>query len=156
MREIAFNIALTGVVLLSYTVASFAADEACALITQTQIGAALEVPVGDGTPIGRPSTCQWAGKGRIATLTIMQPLGGKSALERFNAGKNSTMPGITTEPVSGVGDEAYYIYFSGTMRALGLVVKKGSSVFEIRVYGFEVDKAKSVAKTLCQTIAGKI
>jgi hypothetical protein len=157
MRPIAFTIALIGVSLLSYTVQSFGADDACALITQTQVGAALEVPVGAGTPIGRPSTCQWAGKGRMATLTIMQPLGGKSALDRFNAGKNSTIPGITTEPISGVGDEAFYIYFSNTTKAgLGLVVRKGSSAFEIRVYGFEIDKAKSVAKTLCQTVAGKI
>jgi hypothetical protein len=87
----------------------------------------------------------------------MQPLAGKSPIDRFNAGKTSNVPGITVEPVSGVGDEAFYVYFSGTTRAgLGLVVKKGSSAFEIRVYGFEIDKAKPIAKTLCQTVAGKI
>jgi hypothetical protein len=143
-------------ILLSHTVRSFAADEACTLLTQTQVSAALDVQVDAGTPIGRPSACQWAGKGRFATLTIMQPLAGKSPVERFNAGKTSTMPGITVEPVSGVGDEAFYVYFSGTTRALGLVVRKGSSAFEIRVYGFDLDKAKLVAKTLCQTVAGKI
>lgn len=157
MRPIVCTVALIGVVLVSYTVQSFAADEACTLITQAQVSAALEIPVNPGEPIGRPSACQWAGKGRFATLTIMQPLGGKSAIDRFNAGKTSTLPGITTEPVSGVGDEAYYIYFSNTTRAgLGLVIKKGSSAFEIRVYGFDIDKAKSVAKTLCQTVAGKM
>jgi hypothetical protein len=135
---------------------AFAASEACTLIAQTQVSAALEIPVNPGTPISSPSTCQWIGKGRFATLTIMQPLAGKSPIDRFNAGKTSKMPGITMEPVSGVGDEAYYVYFSGTTRALGLVVKKGSSAFEIRVYGFEIDKAKSVAKTMCQTVAGKI
>jgi hypothetical protein len=86
----------------------------------------------------------------------MQPLAGKSPIDRFNAGKTSKVPGITVEPVSGVGDEAFYVYFSGTTRALGLVVRKRSAAFEIRVYGFEIDKAKSVAKTLCQTVAGKI
>ena len=148
--------ALIGDILVSYTERSFAADDACTLITQTEVSAALEIPVNPGEPIGRPSACQWVGKGRVATLTIMQPLGGKSAIDRFNAGKTSTLPGITIEPVSGVGDEAYYIYFSNTTRALGLVVKKGSSAFEIRVYGFEIDKAKSVAKSLCQTVAAKI
>ena len=157
MRLVTFIATLTGVILFSYTSPSFAADEACTLLTQTQVSAALELPVDAGTPIGRPSSCQWAGKGRFATLAITQPLGGKSAVDRFNAGKNSTMPGITTEPVSGVGDEAYYIYFSNTTRAgLGLVVKKGASTFEIRVYGFDIDKAKSVAKTLCQTVAAKM
>jgi hypothetical protein len=136
---------------------AFAAADACALITQTQVGAALEIPVDAGTPIGRPSACQWTGKGRFATLTIIQPRGGKSPVESFNAGKASTMPGIIVEPVGGVGDEAYYVYFNTKERSgLGLVVKKGSTAFEIRVYGFELDKAKSVAKTLCQTVAGKL
>jgi len=157
MRPIAFTVALIGSILVSCTARSFAAGEACTLLTQIQVSAALEVPVDAGTPIGRPSACQWTGKGRFATLTITQPLAGKSAVDRFNAGKTSKLPGITTEPVSGVGDEAYYVYFSNTTRAgLGLVVKKGSSAFEIRVYGFDLDKAKSVAKTLCQTVAGKI
>lgn len=155
MRPITFTVALFGGILMSCT--AFAAGEACTLIAQTQVSAALEIPVNPGTPIGSPSTCQWIGKGRFATLTIMQPLAGKSPIDRFNAGKTSKMPGITMEPVSGVGDEAYYVYFSGTTRAgLGLVVKKGTSAFEIRVYGFDIDKAKSVAKTLCQTVGGKI
>jgi hypothetical protein len=157
MRLIAFTVALIGGILVSYTARSFASGEACTLITQIQVSAALEVPVGAGTPIASPSTCQWIGKGRFATLTITQPLGGKSPVDRFNAGKTSTMPGITTEPISGVGDDAYYVYFSNTTRAgLGLVVRKGTSAFEIRVYGFDIDRAKSVAKTLCQTVAGKI
>ncbi|HJT20764.1 MAG TPA: hypothetical protein VJ746_09850 [Nitrospira sp.] len=157
MRPITFTVAVIGGILMSDTPPSFAADEACTLLTQTQVGAALELPVGAGTPIGRPTACQWAGKGRFATLTIFQPLAGKSPLERFNAGKTSTMPGITTEPVSGVGDDAYYIFFSNTTRAgLGLVVKKGSSAFEIRVYGFEIDKAKSAAKALCQSVAARM
>lgn len=36
------------------------------------------------------------------------------------------------------------------------MVKKGNSSFEIRLYGFDIDKAKSVAKALCQTVAGKM
>ena len=155
MHLIPFTAAFISVVLASS--AAFAEGEACTLITQAQVSAALEIPVDPGTPIGRPSSCQWTGKGRFATLTITQPRGGKSPIESFNAGKASTMPGITVEPISGVGEDAYYVYFSNTTRAgLGLVVKKGSSAFEIRVYGLDLDKAKLVAKTLCQTVAGKI
>ena len=62
MRPIVCTVALIGVVLVSYTVQSFAADEACTLITQAQVSAALEIPVNPGEPIGRPSACQWAGK----------------------------------------------------------------------------------------------
>ena len=149
---------LSVILLLVPCAGSFAASgDACTLLSETQVSTALGAPVGAGTPISGPASCQWAAKGKIATLTLTQPLGGKSAIDRFNAGKASAMPGITKEPVSGVGDEAYYVYFSGTTRAgLGLVVKKGSSAFEVRVYGFDVDQAKSVAKTLAQNVAGKL
>jgi hypothetical protein len=132
------------------------ADNACALITQAQVSEALGVSVDAGKPISRPGTCQWLGK-RFATLTITVPRGGKSPVEQFNAGKKGGLAGaVVAEPVSGVGDDAYYVYFSGTTRAgLGLMVKKGSSAFEVRVYGFELDKAKPVAKTLAQEAAGK-
>ena len=61
------------------------------------------------------------------------------------------------EPASGVGDDAFYIGIGGaTAHALGLVVKKGSSSFEVRVYGFVVADAKPVAKMLAQSVAGKI
>jgi hypothetical protein len=155
MHPIILTAALIGVALTSS--AAFADGEACTLITQAQVSAALGIPVDAGTPISRPSTCQWIGKGKFATLTIIQPRDGKSPIDSFKAGKASTMPGITVEPVSGVGDDAYYVYFSNTTRAgVGLVVKKVSSAFEIRVYGFDLDKAKPVAKTLCQAVAGKL
>ena len=128
---------------------------ACALITQTQVSEALGVSMPQGTPISRPGTCQWVGK-KTATLTITLPRSGKSPVEQFNAGKKG-LAGVTIEPVSGVGDDAYYVSYSGTTRAgLGLVVKKGNNEFEVRVYGFDVDKAKPVAKTLAQEAAGKI
>jgi len=116
-----------------------AAADACALLTQMQVSDALGTPVDAGKPISGPASCQWFGKGKFATLTITQPLAGKSAVS-----------------VSGVGDEAFYVSFSNTTRAgLGLTVRKGASAFEIRVYGFDIDKAKPVAKTLAQSVAGK-
>jgi len=105
----------------------------------------------------RPGTCQWIAKGRFATLTINQPRNGKTPVEQFDTAKKGLAGAVTTETVSGVGADAYYVYFAGQTRAgLGLVVKKGSSVFEVRVYGFDLDKAKPVAKTLAQEAAGKI
>jgi hypothetical protein len=134
-----------------------AAGDACSLLTQMQVSAALGTPVDAGKPISGPASCQWFGQGKFATLTITQPLAGKSAVDRFNAGKASTLPGVTKEPVGGVGDEAFYVAFSKTTRAgLGLTVRKGSSAFEIRVYGFDIEKAKPVAKTLAQNVAGKL
>ena len=48
------------------------------------------------------------------------------------------------------------MFYSGTSRAgCGLVVKKGTSVFELRIYGFEIAQAKTVLKTLAGEAAGK-
>jgi hypothetical protein len=136
---------------------ALAAGEACTLITDAQVSSTLGAPIDPGKPIAAPTSCQWLGKGKFATLTANNTIAGKTALERFEPGKKSSLPGITVEPVGGVGDDAYYVYFSGTTRAgLGLVVKKGNSAFEVRVYGFDIDKAKPVAKTLAQIVAGKL
>ena len=147
-----------GLLLLSFN-SSWAADApvGCNLLTQAQVGAAIGGTVGAGSPIFVPTSCQWSGQqGKRVTLTINQPRGGKNAVEQFNAGKASKVPGITVEPVSGVGDDAFYVYFAGTNRAgCGLVVKKGSSAFEIRVYGFDLDQAKVVAKKIAQEAAVK-
>jgi hypothetical protein len=158
MRWIAFTAALTGSLLLACAGSTSAADTgvACPLLTPAQIGAVFGGPVGAGAPIVATS-CQWVGQqGKRATLTINQPRGGKSPVDQFNAGKARGLPGVTIEPVSGIGDDAYYIYFTGQNRAgCGVVVKKGSSVFEIRVYGFDLSQAKTVSKTLAQDVAGK-
>jgi hypothetical protein len=127
------------------------------LITQARVSAALGVTVGAGTPIARPGACQWFGKGRFATLTLTQPLAGKTPLEQFNAGKTSKRYGITMEPVSGVGDDAFYVFFATNTptAAVGIVVRKGDSTFEVRVYGFPLEEGKTVGKSLAQDAAGK-
>ena len=136
---------------------ALAAGDACTLLTDAQVSTALGIPVDPGKPIASPATCQWFGKGKYATLNVNQTIAGQTAVQRFDAGKTSKLPGITVEPVNGVGDDAYYVSYSKTTRAgLGLVVKKGNSAFEVRVYGFDVDKAKPVAKTLAQSVAGKL
>jgi hypothetical protein len=67
------------------------------------------------------------------------------------------LPGVTTEPVNSVGDEAFYVYYSGQNRAgCGLMVRKGTSVFEVRVYGFDLSQAKTVSKVLAQDVAGRL
>jgi len=144
--------------LLAPPAGALAAGDACSLLTDAQVSSTLGAPTEPGSRIGNLATsCQWLGKGKYATLTANNTIGGKTALERFEPGKKSALAGITVEPVSGVGDDAYYVYYTGTTRTgLGLVVKKGNSAFEVRVYGFEIDKGKPVAKALAQIVAGKL
>ena len=63
------------------------------------------------------------------------------------------MQGITKTPVSGIGDDAYYIE-SGLNTSL--YVKKGSSVFQITVFGFSAEQIKSMEKTLGQEAAANL
>ena len=157
MRSMAATV-LTGFILISHAGLLTAATPtvACELLTQDRVSQALGIPVGAGTAIARPGTCQWFGKGKFATLTITLAKNNQTPVDQFNAGKASKLAGITVEPVSGVGDDAYYVYFAGTTRAgSGLVVKKGDSTFEIRVYGFELDEGKKIGRSLAQDVAGK-
>jgi hypothetical protein len=159
MRLIASAAVLTGSILMSQSGSLSAASPAvaCELLTQARVGAALGVAVGAGTTIARPGACQWFGKGRFATLTITQPLAGKTPLEQFNAGKTSKRIGITMEPVSGVGDDAFYVYYATTTPSapVGIVVRKGDATFEVRVYGLPLEEGKTVGKSLAQDVAGK-
>jgi len=158
MRSAVFAATLTVFILLSFGHPTLAADApvACAMLTQAQIAAATGAAVGAGSPISAPTSCQWGGQGKIVTLTIRQTLAGKSPVDQFADSKKRTLPGIAIEPVGGVGDDAFYIFFEGQNRAgCGLVVKKGAGVFEVRVYGFDLAQAKTVSKTLAQQATAK-
>ena len=156
MRSIVVTTALSLLLLCAGSLLAAEPTVACTLLTQAQIGAATGATVGAGSPIAAPTSCQWSGQGKIVTLTINKPRGGKSPVDQFNDGKTRKLPGVTTESISGVGEDAYYVYFTGQNRAgCGVVVKKGNSVFEVRLYGFDLSQAKTVSKTLAQDAAAK-
>lgn len=50
--------------------------------------------------------------------------------EAFQGGKQ--LPKVTIVPLTGVGDDAYYL---AVLEQVGLIVKKGSVVFKVAVYG---------------------
>jgi hypothetical protein len=157
MRSIVFAPTLTVSILLSARL-TFAADPpvACPMLTPAPIAAATGATVGAGSPIAAPTSCRWSGQGKIVTLTISKVRAGKSPVDQFADSKKSTLPGITVQPVSGVGDDAFYIFYAGQNRAgCGLVVKKGAGVIEVRVYGFDLAQARTVSKTLAQQAAAK-
>jgi hypothetical protein len=160
MPRITTSVTFACVLLLWSGASLVAADPpvACSLVTQAELGEVFGGPVGAGTPIVVATSCQWVGQqSKRATLTINQPRGGKSPVDQFNEGKSRALPGITVEPVTGAGDDAYYVYFTGQNRAgCGLVVRKGTAVFEVRVYGWDLDQAKPVAKAIAAKIAGKL
>lgn len=123
----------------------FAAD-ACALLTQQEVSAALGVAVEKGQPIvpNSPNLCGWAPAGgpkidgKKVTLFLTTP-------QLHDVGK-TPVKGIEKTPVSGVGDDAYYVITPSL--APGLNVKKGSKAFVLRVGGFPQDKEEAIEKSL--------
>lgn len=136
------------------------AGDACSFLSQTQVSAALGVSVEAGHHIGPGNAlCGWSQPddpnhtGRGGLLTIYHTVGKLTPVERFENGK-LPVQGIAKTPISGIGDDAYYIDTPGL--GAGLNVKKGTSAFQIRVYGFSVDETKSIESALAQAILAKL
>jgi hypothetical protein len=164
-----------GVFLILFTCASaFAAgDDACSLLTQTQVSSVLGVSVGVGqhpsdethVPPANPAidrlACTWyeAGKnGPVAkrvSLNILGTMGSLTPVQRFNTAK-TPIRGITKTTVTGVGDEAFYMV---SQLRVTLHVKKGNSVIEMMVGGFpaqQIEQVKTMEKTLAQEAVAKL
>ena len=129
-------------------------NDACSLLTQAQVSAALGLTMDMGRRVvyNNPKMCAWAppggatANGPKVTLTLVTP----DAFERSKTPGN----GATTTPVKGVGDEAFYITGAGTTTALS--VKKGASTFQVRLGGFQGEKAMTIAKTLAMNVLGNL
>lgn len=127
-------------------------DDACALLTSAQIGEAAGSTPGQGqyvTPTFK-KTCTWTlpnGAG-VVTLLIMAP-------GAFETGKTFGAGGAVITPLSGVGDDAYYLALGP---AIGLGVKKGTTTFKVTIYsaGLSMDKKQAVEKALALQVLPSI
>ena len=111
-----------------------AATAPCKLLTPAQVGAALGATFGTGEPIGTTG-CSWtcAKPHIIVTVSLWPP----TEWDRIKAG---SLPGTTTTPLTGLGDDAFY---TTVAQYTVLYVKKGQTVFLFKVYGVQ-DKAKQM------------
>jgi hypothetical protein len=125
-------------------------DDACSLLTQAQVSAAVGVPVGAGRYQGPDKkVCAWNRTGnategaKFVTLLLQ-------GLDAFQAGKQAPVKTIVVTPVTGIGDDAYYLAVGDNV---GLIVKKGKVAFKVAVYGqLPFEKKQSMEKTLAQQI----
>ena len=132
---------------------------ACSLLTEAQVDAALEIKSLPGKPPvpAAQQRCMWSDdpKGgvdnRRLTLSLM-------TMTAFNMGKGNTQ--LKIEPVSGIGDEAYYEVFGSDSPLL--VVRKGSSAFNIRILNglkfkpFAVGEVKAKEADLAKEVVAKL
>lgn len=129
-------------------------DDACALLTQQEVSAALGVAVEKGQPLvpNDRKLCGWAPPGgpkidgKKATLFVTTP-------REHDMGR-TPVKGIEKTPVSGVGDDAYYVTTPGFGTAIN--VKKGSKAFQVRVGGFPPDKEKAIEKSLALLVLKRL
>jgi len=121
----------------------------CAQITAAQVSAALGETVAAGQQAGT-KTCSWsADKPTHQVVSLMYSPPGD-----WNTRKTRPMPGATKESVSGVGDEAFA---ETAANFTTLYVKKGSTIFMVRVYGVpDVGRQLAIEKPMAQMVAAKV
>jgi hypothetical protein len=150
------------IIMTSSVPSAFAQPDACSLLTQAQISAALGVSMGAGEHAGPVTqTCTWYEPGGSASkpsakkvmLDVFGQMGSLTPADRFNNGK-TPIKGITKTPVNGIGDGAYFITTPGIGTALN--VKKGSSAFQVRVSGFSSDQIQPMEKAIAQNIVARL
>jgi hypothetical protein len=161
-------------VLFTCTSAFAAGDDACSVLTQSQVGSVLGVSVGAGQhpsdemhlPPSDPAidrrACTWyeAGKNhspiaKRVSLIILGTIGNLTPVQRFNRAQ-TPISGITKTMVTGVGDDAFFMV---SQLRVTLHVRKGNSVFEIMVGGFraeQLEQVKTMEKTLAQDAVAKL
>jgi hypothetical protein len=153
--------AAVGMTFLLHGNPAFAAgSDACLALTRQQITNVLGVAVDAGEHVGPGSAlCSWGEPGdsnhdgKHVLLTLYRSVGKITPVERFENGK---MPigGIEKTPVSGIGDDAYYIDTPGF--GLGLNVKRGKSAFQVKVFGFSAELTKTLERALAETVLARL
>ncbi|MBV9608465.1 MAG: hypothetical protein JO187_02815 [Acidobacteria bacterium] len=147
--------------ILTLCVGSLWATDACSLLTPAQVSAVLGVQVGPGERLvpSNTSMCGWSEPGhkglsdKKVVLSLYTQLGTRTPMDRFNTAK-TPVQGVTKDPVSGIGDEAFYSTASGL--GTTLVVRKGNTPFHVAVHGFPVEQVKEKEKTLAGEILSKL
>jgi hypothetical protein len=132
-------------------VAAPSASDACSLLTQAEVTSALGASVGAGAWVAPTfkTTCTWRAAPGGGYVTLMM-----EGLDAFNAGKVAYVKTIVVTPVSGIGDDAYYLAIGNNV---GLIVKKGTAAFKVAVYGQEsLDQKEAIEKTLATQVVPEL
>ena len=142
-------------------------DDACALVTHSQMSAVVGVSMGAGTHVTPTyvKTCTWTPSGGatkdVKSVTVSyQDAGSYDAGKRLMqqaqaAAAQEGTAKMTSESATGIGDDAYYTTM-GTGYT-GLMLKKGNVALKVAVYGdMPADKKKAVEKTLALQALSKL
>jgi hypothetical protein len=131
------------------TVGAQAPSDPCAQLTVAEVSAALGETVAAGQKAGT-KTCSWsANKPTHQVVSLMYSPPGDWTKRRTRQ-----LPGVTYATVSGVGDDAFA---ETAANFTTLYVKKGSTIFMVRVYGVpDVGRQLAIEKPIAQKVAAKV
>lgn len=123
-------------------------SDPCGQVTAAQVSAALGETVAAGQKAGT-KTCSWsANKPTHQVVSLMYSPPGD-----WSTRKTRLMPGVTKTNVSGIGDEAFA---ETAANFTTLYVKKGSTIFMVRVYGVpDPGKQLAIEKPIALAVAAK-
>ena len=131
------------------------ANNACSLLTTSQVSAALggDVAAGESTV---PKKCRWKQKqtgpaALVADLDLWDPKTVESAKS------TATLTHTTVSPVPGLGDDAFYLSRKQVQSEI-LYVKKGSHAFSVHIMGKKLsnEEMRAKEKALAQNVVAKL
>ena len=134
--------------------------EACTLLSVGDVSKALEQSSQPGKRMveASPDGCIWSADPAASDSSRKVALNTHTP-RAFTIMKSGTNPAITREPVSGLGDEAYYQMYPAPGEPF-IWVLKGNTAISIRVMGtkanrFSLEQDKSKLLALAKSAVGK-
>jgi len=150
MRTVTTTCAIMATFLLFWSRVAAAPADACALLTTTEVGAALGGAVAPGKALAT-GVCQWTQQGKSGDVllkldvTLITP-------DHFTRLKTVTIGTVTD--VSGLGDEAFYSTLTqGHTTLTTLNIKKSGAAVTIHVFGGTKPAAEYQAKEKAAALA---
>jgi hypothetical protein len=124
--------------------------DACSLLTQAQVSAALGAQVGAGVWVS-PSlkgTCTWNAPGVIVTLMT-------EGTDVFQSGKKPPSTMMQIVPATGIGDDAYYVVINTSVT---LLTRKRAVAFKTTIYNSQLTNIakEDMEKILALRVASEL
>jgi hypothetical protein len=148
------------------TASAFAAvpEDACKLVTQAQVSAAIGAAVDAGTHVTPTflKTCTWATSAGSGSAIKYVTLHVQSA-DSYDAGKKimqmqamqAKAGEASVTAVSGVGDDAYFLTLGTVTTSIN--GKKGATAFKVEIYGnVAAGKKHAMEKALAVEVVSKL
>jgi len=162
MQRRIVSIATCGLILASTSATRFVATPpaACTLLTAADATKALEVQIQPGKEYMNSTACMWSPDPALSDSSRTVALNTHSLIS-FKAAKNPAITTIKIEPVSGIGDEAFYQIYPNNQSPF-IWFRKGDVGISIRILTrlkpkpFTLDQEKAKELVLAKAAVAKL